>query len=80
MKAASKASDKLEDGEDIQALAKGGRTNFFGFLLRLAARIPFLIIAGRWYGADALGRFGTVSASTRGGWSPCAATMPGQRA
>jgi O-antigen/teichoic acid export membrane protein len=57
LKAASKASDKLEDGEDIQALAKGGRTNFFGFLLRLAARIPFLIIAGRWYGADALGRF-----------------------
>ena len=47
----------LKDGEDIQALAKGGRTNFVGFLLRLAARIPFLFIAGRWYGADALGRF-----------------------
>lgn len=47
----------LKDGDDIKALAKGGRTNFFGFLLRLAARIPFLIIAGRWYGADALGRF-----------------------
>jgi O-antigen/teichoic acid export membrane protein len=45
------------DGDDIQALAKGGRTNFFGFLLRLAARLPFLFIAGRWYGADALGRF-----------------------
>ncbi len=29
-------------GGDIQALAKGGRTNFFGFLLRLAARLPFL--------------------------------------
>ena len=43
--------------QDIQALAKGGRTNFFGFLLRLAARLPFLFIAGRWYGADALGRF-----------------------
>ena len=42
---------------DIDALAKGGRTNFFGFLLRLAARLPFLFIAGRWYGADALGRF-----------------------
>ncbi|KKC25874.1 lipopolysaccharide biosynthesis protein [Sphingomonas sp. SRS2] len=48
---------ELKDGEDIQALAKGGRTNFLGFLLRLAARIPFLIIAGRWYGAEALGRF-----------------------
>ena len=44
-------------GDDIKALAKGGRTNFFGFLLRLAARLPFLFIAGRWYGAEALGRF-----------------------
>jgi O-antigen/teichoic acid export membrane protein len=38
-------------------LARGGRTNFFGFLLRLAARLPFLFIAGRIYGAEALGRF-----------------------
>ncbi len=43
--------------DDIAALAKGGRTNVFGFVLRLAARLPFLFIAGRWYGADALGRF-----------------------
>ncbi len=43
--------------EDIAALAKGGRTNVFGFLLRLAARIPFLFVAGRLYGPDALGRF-----------------------
>ncbi|MCI4590648.1 lipopolysaccharide biosynthesis protein [Sphingobium sp. BYY-5] len=46
-----------QDRDDIAALAKGGRTNVFGFLLRLAARLPFLFIAGRWYGADALGRF-----------------------
>ncbi|WP_414900747.1 lipopolysaccharide biosynthesis protein [Sphingomonas flavalba] len=45
------------DGGDIAALAKGGRTNFFGFVLRLIARIPFLFIAGRLYGPDALGRF-----------------------
>ena len=44
-------------GEDIAALAKGGRTNFFGFLLRLAARLPFLFVAGRYYGPEALGRF-----------------------
>jgi O-antigen/teichoic acid export membrane protein len=44
-------------GDDIAALAKGGRTNFLGFLLRLAARLPFLFIAGRIYGAEALGRF-----------------------
>jgi O-antigen/teichoic acid export membrane protein len=43
--------------QDIAALAKGGRTNFFGFLLRLAARIPFLFIAGRFYGPELLGRF-----------------------
>lgn len=42
---------------DIADLAKGGRTNVLGFLLRLAARIPFLFIAGRLYGPDALGRF-----------------------
>jgi O-antigen/teichoic acid export membrane protein len=46
---------------DIAALAKGGRTNFFGFLLRLAARIPFLFIAGRLYGADNLGRFASAT-------------------
>ena len=41
----------------MAALAKGGRTNFFGFVLRLAARLPFLFIAGRMYGAESLGRF-----------------------
>lgn len=43
--------------QDIQALAKGGRTNIIGFVLRLMGRIPFLFIAGRLYGAEALGRF-----------------------
>ena len=43
--------------DDIAALAKGGRTNFFGFLLRLLARLPFLFIAGRYYGPELLGRF-----------------------
>lgn len=42
---------------DLATLARGGRTNFIGFLLRLAARFPFLFIAGRMYGLDALGRF-----------------------
>ena len=41
----------------MAALARGGRINFFGFCLRLAARLPFLFIAGRIYGAEALGRF-----------------------
>jgi O-antigen/teichoic acid export membrane protein len=51
----TQAGDRPDD--DIAALAKGGRTNFFGFLLRLAARLPFLFIAGRYYGPELLGRF-----------------------
>ena len=42
---------------DLAALAHGGRINFLGFCVRLAARLPFLFIAGRIYGAEALGRF-----------------------
>jgi len=42
---------------DMATLARGGRLNIFGFLLRLVARIPFLFIAGRIYGAASLGRF-----------------------
>ena len=41
----------------MATLARGGRLNAFGFILRLAARLPFLFIAGRVYGAEALGRF-----------------------
>lgn len=44
-----------KSGEDIEALAKGGRTNLLGFLLRLLARLPFLFIAGQLYGAEAVG-------------------------
>jgi O-antigen/teichoic acid export membrane protein len=43
--------------DDIAALAEGGRTNILGFLLRLAARLPFLFIAGRVYGPEIVGRF-----------------------
>ncbi|WP_423142986.1 lipopolysaccharide biosynthesis protein [Parablastomonas sp. CN1-191] len=46
--------------QDIAALAKGGRTNFFGFLLRLAGTAPFLFIAGRAYGVEALGRYASA--------------------
>ncbi len=45
-----------EERDDIAALAKGGRTNITGFFIRLIARIPFLIVGGQWYGAEALGR------------------------
>lgn len=43
--------------DDIAQLAKGGRTNVMGFFIRLAGRAPFLIIAARSYGPEAMGRF-----------------------
>ena len=49
-----------DGGGDIAALARGGRTNLLGFLMRLAARLPFLFIAGRYYGAAELGRFASA--------------------
>lgn len=51
------AQSAAADRQDLAALARGGRINFLGFLLRLAARLPFLFIAGRLYGPEALGRF-----------------------
>jgi O-antigen/teichoic acid export membrane protein len=48
------------DADDLAALAKGGRTNTLGFAIRLIARIPFLVIATRLYGAEALGRFASA--------------------
>lgn len=43
--------------DDLQALARGGRTNILGFFIRLAGRMPFLFIAGRIYGPELTGRF-----------------------
>ena len=41
----------------MATLARGGRLNVFGFVLRLVGMLPFLFIAGRIYGPAALGRF-----------------------
>jgi len=56
---ASPAGKPGDDG-DMAALAKGGRTNFFGFLLRLLARLPFLFIAGQLYGAASVGIYASA--------------------
>jgi O-antigen/teichoic acid export membrane protein len=40
----------------MASLARGGRLNIFGFVLRLAGMGPFLFIGGRIYGPAALGR------------------------
>ena len=55
--AAPSSPDAPPRDADTAALAKGGRTNFFGFILLLIARLPFLYVAGRWYGPEAVGRF-----------------------
>ncbi len=55
--AGSDADDAARTNSDTATLAKGGRTNVFGFVLRLVARMPFLYFAGRWYGPDSVGRF-----------------------
>ena len=62
MSTGTEAAADARERDDIAALAKGGRTNFIGFFLRLAARIPFLFIAGRAsvYGPAALGRFASA--------------------
>lgn len=46
-----------QSSEEIAALAKGGKTNVFGFILRLAARVPFLFIIGWLYSKEDVGRF-----------------------
>ncbi len=54
---AEPAPEAAAPDADMATLARGGRLNIFGFVLRLAARLPFLFIAGRVYGAAELGRF-----------------------
>jgi len=49
-------ADQAPDA-DMATLARGGRLNVFGFVLRLAGMVPFLFIGGRIYGPAALGRF-----------------------
>lgn len=53
-------NNTADNADDLAALAKGGRTNTMGFAIRLVARIPFLVIATRLYGAEALGRFASA--------------------
>jgi len=53
----NEATTDTAPSADLAALARGGRINFFGFILRLLARLPFLFIAGRIYGAEELGRY-----------------------
>jgi len=51
------AAAKAAPSADLATLARGGRINFMGFVIRLIARLPFLFIGGQIYGAAALGRF-----------------------
>ena len=53
---AARRSGGSPDAE-MATLARGGRLNVFGFVLRLGGMAPFLFIGGRIYGPAALGRF-----------------------
>lgn len=46
--------DAEKDRKDI---ASGARANFFGFLVRLGSRLPFLLFAAGLYGTGLFGRF-----------------------
>ena len=55
--ASSGSTPQASSSEDMAALAKGGRTNTLGFLIRALGGIPFLFIGYRLYGVDEMGRF-----------------------
>ena len=52
---ASQGQDPQQD--DMATLAKGGRTNAMGFLIRLIGGLPFLFIGYRLYGVAEMGVF-----------------------
>jgi len=52
--------DPAKGGDDMATLAKGGRTNAIGFVIRLIARLPFLFIGYRLYGVEEMGRFASA--------------------
>jgi O-antigen/teichoic acid export membrane protein len=57
IKVLAQTADTGVHDADMATLARGGRLNVFGFILRLAGMVPFLLIGGRIYGAASLGRF-----------------------
>jgi len=54
---------------DVRDLARGAGVNYLGFIARLGARAPFLLLAGRLYGASLFGAytFGTAIVETAAG-------------
>lgn len=54
-----KTSDAPLDS-DMRTLAKGGRTNTLGFIIRLIGGVPFLFIGYRLYGVEDMGRFASA--------------------
>ena len=52
--AVEKAAGTAKDNKDI---AKGARANFFGFILRMGSRLPFLILAVALFEEELYGRY-----------------------
>ena len=51
----NKAAETAKDNKDI---AKGAGANFFGFIIRLGSRLPFLVLAVSLFGLELYGRYG----------------------
>jgi len=54
------AGQHAEHIDDMATLAKGGRTNTLGFVLRLIGGVPFLFVGYRLYGVEDMGRFASA--------------------
>ncbi|AOL22967.1 MATE-related transmembrane export protein [Erythrobacter litoralis] len=57
---ASSPTPDVTGSDDIAALAKGGRTNTLGFVIRALGGIPFLFLGYRLYGVEDMGRFASA--------------------
>lgn len=54
------ANPPKDEKDDLATLAKGGRTNTMGFVIRLLGNLPFLFIGYRLYGVEDMGRFASA--------------------
>ncbi|MEQ8826508.1 MAG: lipopolysaccharide biosynthesis protein, partial [Parvibaculum sp.] len=57
---ASSATPDVTGTDDLATLAKGGRTNTLGFVIRALGGIPFLFLGYRLYGVEDMGRFASA--------------------
>jgi O-antigen/teichoic acid export membrane protein len=62
MPSTSSPDKNLAAAHAAHVIVRGARTTFLGFVLRLGGRFPFLLIAGHFFGKEALGIFAYATA------------------